>query len=429
MGRPKKQAAQSVKKISGLSGTADVLTDTDALWGVIMRQFRNVSRTYGFARAELPLLEPLHLYEQLIPTYELHANQLVTSGSAEEQWVVRPNLLPGLLHAYGQRKLYETSPFNKWVAAGQVVRKTDKGEIVAGQEFVYEVLGTFNHLSEAQLIGAVWTFLSRLGLAENLQLEINHIGNTECQQTYETALADFLRGKKFGLCDNCTEHLRNRPLSVLRCSNVECQALLADAPLLLDFLDQGSQKHFTTILEALDELGIPYQINPLYAGDHGHSRTNIAIKYKNGAKSTVLGEAGYHDQMLERLSGKNVCAFGFVGNLTAIHRVLQETEIFVSLEGSSEVYLVPLGELAARKSLRLFRDLITARVTVYDNFGTAGVKDQLKAAQTSKSPIALIMGQKEAMDELVILRDVKSGMQEVFSYDKIIDEVKKRLGK
>jgi histidyl-tRNA synthetase len=66
---------------------------------------------------------------------------------------------------------------------------------------------------------------------------------------------------------------------------------------------------------------------------------------------------------------------------------------------------------------------------VYDHFGTEGVKNQLKAAQDCKAPIALIMGQKEAMDDMVILRDVKSGMQEVFSYDKIIDEVIKRLGK
>ena len=68
-------------------------------------------------------------------------------------------------------------------------------------------------------------------------------------------------------------------------------------------------------------------------------------------------------------------------------------------------------------------------MSVYDHFGDSGVKNQLKQAQTFNAPIALIMGQKEAMDELVILRDVKSGMQEVISYDKIVAEVKKRLGR
>jgi histidyl-tRNA synthetase len=72
---------------------------------------------------------------------------------------------------------------------------------------------------------------------------------------------------------------------------------------------------------------------------------------------------------------------------------------------------------------------VREKITVFDNFGSLGVKNQLKLAETYKSPIALIMGQKEAVDEMVILRDVKSGMQEMFSYDKIVNEVKKRLGK
>ena len=108
---------------------------------------------------------------------------------------------------------------------------------------------------------------------------------------------------------------------------------------------------------------------------------------------------------------------------------MSEAKTIVAKETGSEVFLVPLGELASKKALRLFRDLIAQRILVYDHFGNAGVKNQLKAAQTNKAPIALIMGQKEAMDEMVILRDVKSGMQEIISYDKIVEEVKKRLGK
>jgi len=79
--------------------------------------------------------------------------------------------------------------------------------------------------------------------------------------------------------------------------------------------------------------------------------------------------------------------------------------------------------------LRLFRDLTSEKISVYDHFGSVGVKNQLKQAESSNAPVALIMGQKEAMEEMVILRDVKSGMQEIISYDKIVAEVKKRLGR
>ncbi len=143
----------------------------------------------------------------------------------------------------------------------------------------------------------------------------------------------------------------------------------------------------------------------------------------------MLGEGSYHELLLKNVAGKPLPAFGFVGDLSALARAMQLAEIEVEPQYDNEVFLVPLGELASKKSLRLFRDLINADIRVYDNFGTVGVKNQLKNAEEFKSPIALIMGQKEAMDEMVILRDVKSGMQEIFSYDKIIDEVKKRLGR
>jgi histidyl-tRNA synthetase len=182
-------------------------------------------------------------------------------------------------------------------------------------------------------------------------------------------------------------------------------------------------------LEALDELSIPYQLNPLYVGPQGFSKTNFVIKARGKDKTFVIGEGGYHDQLLQNLCGKNYCCFGFTGSLLEVKKAMEEAKLEVVHEQKSEVFLVPLGELASKKSLRLFRDLVLEKVLVYDNFGDSGVKNQLKAAESFKAPIALIMGQKEAVDEMVILRDVKSGMQEIISYDKIVEEVKKRLGR
>ncbi|HVY68077.1 MAG TPA: His/Gly/Thr/Pro-type tRNA ligase C-terminal domain-containing protein, partial [Patescibacteria group bacterium] len=301
-------------------------------------------------------------------------------------------------------------------------------ELLQDQEFGFEVFGAFNHLTEAQVVGGVWELLQSLGLKEAV-LEINHIGQDECQLAYSQSLHDYLAAKKYQLCDNCNENLQGRVLNVLRCDNLDCQALLTEAPTILDFLEDDSRKHFTNILEALDELGVPYQLNPLYAGSAGHSRTNLAIKYKLKNQTVVIGEGGYHENLMRNLCGKNYCSFGFVGSLGRIRQILESQKASVAREQKSDVFLVPLGELAAKKSLRLFRDLSAEKISVYDHFGNAGVKNQLKAAETFHAPIALIMGQKEAMDEMVILRDVKSGMQEVISYDKIVAEVKKRLGR
>ncbi len=432
MGRPKKnQTVSSVyqpKKIYSLDAMEDIVAGDDSLWAAMLRRFSKLHRVYGFEKVEPPLLEDLRLYEQFYKTSPSQMQNLLRVPTPGGESALRGDFLPGVLRAYYQHKVYEKQPLSKWGFSGFTVGLNQAGDLHSSFKFGLEIFGQFNHLTEAQLIGATWEFLTNLGLPECV-LEINHIGKEECQLHYQETLRDFLSDKKYQLCDSCNEHLHARVLNVLRCDNLDCQALVAEAPVIVDFLEPESKQHFTSILEALDELGIPYQLNPLYAGPDGHGRTNLAIKAKYKGVMTVLGEGGYHENLMQNLCGKPHCCFGFSGNLSVVRQLLEAAKITAEREVKSDVFLVPLGELAARRALRLFRDLTSEKISVYDTFGNAGVKNQLKTAENFKAPVALIMGQKEAMDEMVILRDVKSGMQEIISYDKIVSEVKKRLGR
>ena len=432
MGRPRKNPIAVVtasKKITSLEGVFDAVSETDVLWDAALRRLYKLSRVYGFNRVESPVVEDMNLYNNYYGGNKAKLESVVSLVVGGKQVGVRPALLPSLLRAYAQGKVYEKVPLSKWASVGQVIRQNPETLKLSGDlEFCFEVFGSFNHLTEAQAIGVVWDYLQSFGL-KDMVLEINNIGTPECQVVYQDTLEEFLSSKKYQLCNDCNEHLSGRILNVFRCDNLDCQAILAEAPTILDFLDEASHKHFTNILEALDELGVPYQLSPTFIAPDGHSKTNVAISYKFKGQRIVIGEGGYHDSLLQSVCGKNFCAFGFVGSLSKVKIALEQSHVEVDRDQKSDVFLVPLGELAAKKSLRLFRDLIAEKVSVYDHFGNLGVKNQLKQAEVYKAPVALIMGQKEALDEMVILRDVKSGMQEIISYDKIVEEVKKRLGR
>lgn len=432
MGRPKKNPhlspALGAKKIQALDNMQDIVAETDALWSVLLKRAARLYRTYGFEKIELPPLEDMRLYEQYYKGSPKLLASIVPLQMAGKTAAVRSDFLPSVLRGYYQHKVYDKSPLSKWAYNGFSVSQDEKQVLNSDYKFGFEVFGQFSHLTEAQVIGGVWEFLQGLGLKEAI-LEINYLGGQDCQDFYSHTLQDFLAPKKYQLCDDCGENLQGRVLNALRCNNLDCQALLAEAPAILDFLDEVSRKHFTNILEALDELGIPYQLNPLYVGPEGFSRTNLVIKYKHKGEIFVLGEGGYHENIMQGLCGKSHNCFGFCGSLSKIHEILELNKVAVTKEINNDVFLVPLGELAAKKSLRLFKDLVAEKISVYDHFGSAGVKNQLKQAESLHAPVALIMGQKEAMDEMVILRDVKSGMQEIISYDKIVSEVKKRLGR
>lgn len=424
--KPASKPAAKASKSAAASGTKDIITQASPVWDLILKRFHSVGRNYGFLRVEVPILEDADLFQNYYKTEgRLPAVTLDVSGKI---MAARPTLLPSVLRSYAQYKMPEDKPLSKWSYSGNVISLDSAGKLVSDYEFGFEVLGTFTHLTEAQAIGAAWQLTQSLGLAD-ATLEINTLGEVENRGIYEDVLRNHLRDKKYELCDNCHDYIDKTPLQALRCDNMGCQVVMSEAPTILDYLDESSQKHFTSILEALDEMQVPYQLNPLYTGSPYACRTNVAIRYKHGNRSFTIGEGCYHDTVIKQLTGRNLTSFGFSGSLGVLEQILSLSETPLEPEAVSEVFLVPLGELASKKSLRLFQDLISADIRVYDNFGTVGVKNQLKHAEELKSPIALIMGQKEAMDEMVILRDVKSGMQEVFSYDKIVEEVKKRLGK
>jgi histidyl-tRNA synthetase len=414
-------------KPGSMNGLRDIYTQTSPHWHAILRRLRKTGKSYGFLPVETPIVEEEKIYTDLFRDQPQVLERTIFTHLGNKSVALRSSVLPSVLRYYVQQKLFDEQPMSKWFYAGNIIEQDERQAAHLNYQFGFEVLGNFNHLSEAQVICAVWEFLKAVGLSE-LQLEINMVGDGS-NTGYQSVLKDYLKTKDFDLCENCVNDCNGRVFNVLRCNNLGCQLVVAEAPSVLDYLDEESKAHFTNVLEALDELSIPYQLNQYYAGPAGTSRTNFMIKYIGDKEQVVLGEGGHHELLLKNITGKALPAFGFVGNLAAIAKARELSGVELEPDYSNEVFLVPLGELAAKKSLRLFRDLILSDIKVHDHFGSEGVKNQLKAAQEFKAPVALIMGQKEALDEMVILRDVKSGMQEIFPYDKIIEEVKKRLGR
>jgi len=187
----------------------------------------------------------------------------------------------------------------------------------------------------------------------------------------------------------------------------------------------------------LDELSIPYNLNPKIIGKPWSRRTVFEIRFSasggtgTGGKAAeaILGQGGHADDLIQSLGGTPTTALGFSSTSDLILRALELAEVKFATKSKVDVFLVPLGDLAAKKTLRLFTELWNNDILASEFSGPGSIKTQLKLAESNKVSIALIIGQKEARDGTIILRDVRSGMQELFTTERIIEEVKKRLGK
>jgi histidyl-tRNA synthetase len=407
------------------SPSGGVVSELDISWYLILNKFRDAARSYGFEPVELTDFEDAVIYDRADIPNVWNLGAASGENQSKENLVLRTDPLLAILKLYHSSSSVRIRPISKWFTIAPTLKLNAKGQKVVEWQAVLMIAGSFLTVAEVQLMCAVLQLGKDLGLEESVQLDINHVGGVDAQKKYGDILKTHLRNRKYDLCDNCGERLSSDPFDILRCDQLGCQSLLSDGPMILDSLDQDSQNQFTQYLEALEELSIPYQLNSFYAGQKWASGLCINARAQIESGNVSFAEGFDLDLLSQKIFGKTVHAFAVVCNLSQLRRAIQPVQSFLS----QEVYLAPLGDLAARKSLHLFRDLVSEGVTVCDYFGVSNMKNQLKNAVDRKGKIALIIGQREAVDEMVILRDLVSGIQEIFHFDQVVEEVKKRLGR
>ena len=231
---------------------------------------------------------------------------------------------------------------------------------------------------------------------------------------------------------DCKKRLKKNPLRILDCKEEKCIQVVFQAPQTVDHLCDNCRSHFTMLLESLDEIDIPYVINPqLVRGLDYYSKTVFEFFPECGEDETqsALGGGGRYDYLVENLGGPETPGVGFACGMDRIVLEMMKQNTKPYIAPTPKVYMVQLGDLAKKKSLRIFDDLERSGVMVAESFGKKNLKSQLRLANQKKVSIVLILGQREALDETVILKDMESGSQEVITFKKIVEEVKKRLKK
>jgi len=92
-----------------------------------------------------------------------------------------------------------------------------------------------------------------------------------------------------------------------------------------------------------------------------------------------------------------------------------------------KVFLIQLGEDARRKSLLIIETLRKAKISIGHSLNKDSLKSQLKIANKIKAPYTLILGQKEFLENTILLRDMNTASQETIPLPKLADFLKKKI--
>lgn len=446
---PKKATAKSLKKIvdkktapapvaekelllQALRGMRDILPDEQPYWERVRRVLTHAQLEYGYRRIDLPVVEFAHLYQRTLGegTDIIDKEMYVFNTRGGDRVALRPEMTAGLCRAYIEHGMGVLPKPIKLFSTGSLFRydRPQEGRYREHTQANFDVFGEEDPILDAQVIQLAHRVVRDLGL-KNIEFQVNSIGTPEARRDYEKVLTRYLESQKHKLCQVCRERLTTNPLRVLDCKEEKCIQVTAHAPQLLDYLDLPSRDHFKRLLEYLDELELPYTINTrLVRGLDYYARTVFEIWSSDAeGKKYSLGGGGRYDGLIKSLGGEDTPAIGFGLGLDRIILEMKRTQVKPYHEPKPKVFLAQLGDMAKKKSLKLFAELEKNGVLLAESFGRGTLKSQLRVANRLGVEITIIIGQKEALDHTAIVKDMVSGTQETVMQDKLVEAVKKIL--
>jgi len=420
-------------KFQSPTGMHDILPEEQKYFQRIYNVCENIAEFYGFKKIETPILEEADLFSRGIGlSTDIVQKQMYSFKTKGDDFLsLRPEGTAPIVRSYIEHGMFNLpQPLKLWYL-GPFFRyeNPQAGRYRQFWQFGFEILGEKSPVMDIQIIQIFYNILEKLHL-KNLIVEINSIGDNQCRPYYKKLLGSYFKSRAQSLCSDCKRRLRENPLRILDCKEEKCQRIKAQAPQIIDHLCEECHNHFKEVLEFLDEIELPYRLNPyLVRGLDYYTKTVFEIYGDTGearAQDALVG-GGRYDALVKLLGGKDTPAVGGAAGMERIIQAMKTKDIKIPKEAETKVFLAQLGELAKRKSLKLFEDFRKAKIPVFESFGRDSLKAQLNRANRLGIKYTLILGQKEALEGTIIIRDMETGKQETAKVEKVVREMKKRL--
>ncbi len=421
-------------------GMRDILPEDYSYYQNFFAKAEEVANYYGFQPIQTPHLEKTELFTATLgETTDVVEKQMYSFKTrGGDRLVLRPENTAAIMRAYLKYGMQtRPQPVLLWYKGSFFRHENPQfGRMREFQQFGLEILGEENPIADATIIKVACAILEETGL-KNFVIRINSIGDKECRGIYRKELTSYYRRKINHLCKDCRRRLKENPLRLLDCKEEECKKIRSEVPQMINYLCPNCKSHFKEVLEILDTAGVPYFLDHyLVRGLDYYSRTVFEIfldeKKESAEKPSPLadfavGGGGRYDYLSRIMSNKDVPAVGMAFGADRVIMALAEKKLLRSKEKHPKIFFIQIGSLAKRKSLVLMEMFRQANIPVAQSVTKESLKSQLKISSKLETPINLILGQKEALEETVIVRDINLGSQDIVPFSKIVDFVKNKL--
>ena len=397
-------------------GTQDMLPEEQPYWDYVRETATHLCRTFGYSRIDTPVFEEAALFVHGVGevTDIVQKEMYVFQDRGSQELALRPEGTAPVCRAYLQHGMHVLpQPVRLWYWC-PIFRydRPQAGRNRQHTQFGAEAIGEADASVDAEVIELLWRLYEELGL-RGLTLHLNSIGDPQCRPAYLQAVRDHYRDKLHQLCNDCQGRYERNPLRLLDCKQERCQPVIAGAPPFSDYLCQDCADHFSRLRSYLNDLAIPYLLNPrLVRGLDYYTRTVFEIQPQDeGAQSTV-GGGGRYDGLIQELGGKPTPGIGFATGIERIIINLKRQEIAVPDWQRPQVYVAFQVAAARGQAFRLASELRRQGIAAVVAVGQRSLKAQMRQADALGAAYAAIIGQRELKDGTVAVRRLADGQQE-----------------
>jgi len=427
-----KQSKNTSKEIQTPKGMRDIMNEEYYNFQGFFEKAQEVAVYYGFKPIETPMLEYERVFTSGIGsgTDIIDKEMYTLKTKGEDVLALRPEHTASLMRAYIEHGMQTMPQPVMYYQYGPTFRHDNpqRGRYRQFYQFDLDCLGSDKSIMDAMVIKVGMNILEEAG-AQNLSVDINSIGDKECRNSYIKELTSYYRKHLNSLPAIDRERLKTNPLRILDSKDPKTIEINQEAPDSVSFLCPSCKKHFKEVLEYLEEMGIPYNLNKnLVRGLSYYTRTVFEIIEEKGEENELpltLAGGGRYDYLAKQIgSKKDIPAVGFSIGVDRIIASPWYKKLCPRIIKKPKIYFVQLGSEAKLKSLNVIEILRKAHIPMAQSLSKDSLGSQLATAERSGIPYVLIFGLKEALTDSVIVRNMSNRSQETIKLSKLLDYLK-----
>jgi histidyl-tRNA synthetase len=393
------------KTIQAIRGMNDCLPSQTPVWQFVEARIRELASSYHYQEIRTPILESTDLFKRSVgeATDIVEKEMYVFADRNGDSLALRPEGTACAVRAGTQHGLLYNQQQRLWYM-GPMFRheRPQKGRYRQFHQLGMEAFGFEGPDIDVEMILIGARLWKSFGISDKVELQINSLGNAQARSDYRDLLVAYLQQHIDDLDEDSKRRLSTNPLRVLDSKDKNTQAIVANAPKLIDHLDEESQQHFTKLCERLDTLGIQYYVNPaLVRGLDYYNRTVFEwVTSMLGAQGTICA-GGRYDGLVEQLGAKATPAVGFAMGIERLVLLVESTQL-EPMVNNADVYVTAMGEDAALAALVLVERLRDqfSYLKLQLHCGGGNFKKQIKKADASGAKIAIIIGDQEVNSKM-----------------------------